>query len=547
MPPPAVVGPLGGLLLRALLARRRAPGLLRPPGAAPRSGRRGSRCRPWRRRGAPAARPGRSRSGSRVESSDALWLSASAFDFSNSAARGVELFLGDRQVTDEVVVLVGGRRSVLRTARRARRRRRRRGRRRVRRSRHRRRGRRPGPRAHPSGSSERCAAASSRACVSAIPAVASSIASCAWLYCSSRTEMRSSLAAIFACELLRRASASARARPAVTRKPTGLRTRRGRRRRRGEARPGRGAEGAQLRVRANMASQAIGRASRGGGIGRARASAVRRRSASPGWAADRCVRPLEGVVQCWLRASSSATFCHSVGLQPWAAVDEGRVLPKVDKSRQPLEAEAVDEGASGSHEHEPPVGRVAEDPPGDGSGARHAHDGAHVAVAERGEDPLDHRAGTRAPSGRSGRMTSARLKTVVQSSSVRVAPGRLVNAAADRGSAPRRGNLPTPPPRVTDTIGIRSRSARAIELRRCRRWAKPSRSRATATRSRATSPSPKPAPGPACSSSRSGGDSCRRSSASPTGWRERGLHRARARPLPRRASPSTPRWTRPRS
>ena len=33
------------------------------------------------------------------------------------AARGVELFLGDRQVTDEVVVLVGGRRSVLRTAR----------------------------------------------------------------------------------------------------------------------------------------------------------------------------------------------------------------------------------------------------------------------------------------------------------------------------------------------------------------------------------------------------------------------------------------------
>jgi hypothetical protein len=52
----------------------------------------------------------------RVESSDALWLSASPFDFSNCARR-VELFLGDRQVTDEVVVLVGGRRSVLRTAR----------------------------------------------------------------------------------------------------------------------------------------------------------------------------------------------------------------------------------------------------------------------------------------------------------------------------------------------------------------------------------------------------------------------------------------------
>ena len=53
---------LRGRFLRRASGRRRAPGPLRPPGAAPRSARRAWRCRPARRRAAPAARPARPRS-----------------------------------------------------------------------------------------------------------------------------------------------------------------------------------------------------------------------------------------------------------------------------------------------------------------------------------------------------------------------------------------------------------------------------------------------------------------------------------------------------
>ncbi len=245
-----------------------------------------------------------------------LVASASAFVFSNSAARRVELFLRDRQVVDEGVVLVGGGRAVLRAARQL-------GDvadvEHVGRSAVRgadverggpagelalqvvgalRRGVEPGLRCRRSRRSLRrwragpgCTARRGRRCAR----------------CSRRSSPRA----------VRRASASARARPVGRGSRRGLghdgtataarssAARTGRRRR-------------PLRVRANMASQAIGRASAAGvsGLRLPAQEAI----GQPGLGGGSLRPATWGVVQCWLRATASATFCHSVGLHPWAAV-----------------------------------------------------------------------------------------------------------------------------------------------------------------------------------------------------------------------------------
>ena len=142
-----------------------------------------------------------------------------------------------------------------------------------------------------------------------------------------------------------------RARPGVACEADGVvGRRRERRRRRGRARPGRGAEGAQLRVRANMASHAIGRASAVRGHRAPGRSLVRsgRRSASPGSAADRRVRPLT--------AWSSAACARS--RRPLSAIRSGstlgprsraRVLAQMDERGQTLEARLSTSARSGSH------------------------------------------------------------------------------------------------------------------------------------------------------------------------------------------------------
>ena len=79
------------------------------------------------------------------------------------------------------------------------------------------------------------------------------------------------------------------------------------------------------------------------------------------------------------------------GAPPLGGGHEARVLAQHEEGRQPLEAEALDERPVGVAPDEPAVDRVAEDPLGDRLGGGHAHDRAHVAVAEGGEDAVDDR------------------------------------------------------------------------------------------------------------------------------------------------------------
>src|SRR5689334_4478888 len=69
---------------------------------------------------------------------------------------------------------------------------------------------------------------------------------------------------------------------------------------------------------------------------------------------------------------------------------ERGVLTEQHERGKSLEPETVDERALGVAPSEPAVDRVTEDALGDRRGRRYAHDRAHVAVAERREDAVDH-------------------------------------------------------------------------------------------------------------------------------------------------------------
>ena len=138
-----------------------------------------------------------------------------------------------------------------------------------------------------------------------------------------------------------------------------------------------------------------------------RVNTRRRRPARSGWPArrtrgaqtatgqpgvgDGSPRPVTmGADQCSFRAISSTVFCHSVGLHPcvavWSCVSWRSITSAGSRSRPRLSTRA----RSGSHQ----VSHRSTASPRmrlviafvDGT----HHDRAHVAVAERREDPVDH-------------------------------------------------------------------------------------------------------------------------------------------------------------
>ena len=142
--------------------------------------------------------------------------------------------------------------------------------------------------------------------------------------------------------------------------------------------------------------------------------------ANPVWERDLRVLPQWVKSSALCARSRAATRCHSVGLHPWAAVTScvswRSIKNAGNRSRPRLSTSA----RSGSHHVEPPVDRVSEDALGDRRCRRDAHDGAHVAVAERLEDAVDH--------GNEGR----RLRTVGEHDERDVEDGRpVVERAGD--------------------------------------------------------------------------------------------------------------------
>ena len=226
-------------------------------------------------------------------------------------------------------------------------------RRRASRSRRRRRARRPGS-ASCDSQLVRCAAAaaSRRRCVSAMPSFASSISSCVWLNCSSRIEMRVPFAAIFAWSSAASAcfwaSSSWGDGAAVVdpRRHNVVETTSGEEERlRGRA-AGRARRGGSS---CGMAGQRYRPAPRRriGATGRADPVALRKRSASPGRAEDRCVPVTTGEVQCWCLGHVIGHFLPLGRAPALRRGHERRVLTQVDERRQPLEAEALDERVVG--------------------------------------------------------------------------------------------------------------------------------------------------------------------------------------------------------
>ena len=266
-----------------------------------------------------------------------------------------------------------------------------------------------------------------------------------------------------------------------------------------------------------------------------------------------------GDVQWTLRAISSATFCHSVGLQPCAAVASvvswRRWTKAGSRSRPRLWARAAS-GSQKTSQRSAPAPRIRRVM---AAVLGHADDRADVAVTQRGVDAVDDgdEGGTLGPGGQHDDGEIEHRRPVVerpgdpgQAGQRQLRVGVLRHWASTLARTRTRtrgipGNVP-----VTGDVWL----ARALTLlvsaseqpggvrdgrhgfvREQRRHGRglPRRPEfgLRARRARA----------PGVVGSRAPDQACVRPA------RGRGLHRARARPLPRCSSRSTRRWTRPRN